>query len=291
MKKMSDTALRRLFVSRCSACGAAFAAVRAENTCPYCGGAMREDRPAGEQVADCILPFRLTKQQAVENLTAYYKGRVLLPKAFRVNIRQLRAVYVPCRIYDAKAEAVGEYAAQVVSTHREADCTVTQTDHYNAHRAGEAIFSEMTMGAARKLPQGLLDAIEPFDEDGWEAFVPEKLGDCLVDLCPEEREDCARRAVSRMETTVRKALQETLSSYTSANPLEENISVQLTGERLALVPVWVLHSSWRGRHWVWAVNGRTGAMAGDLPIDKKRVAACFFAIAVPLAIAAASLLR
>lgn len=36
----------------------------------------------------------------------------------------------------------------------------------------------------------------------------------------------------------------------------------------ALLPVWLLNTTWNGQNFVFAMNGQTGKMAGDLPLDK-----------------------
>ena len=36
------------------------------------------------------------------------------------------------------------------------------------------------------------------------------------------------------------------------------------------MPVWVLSTKWRGKNYIFAMNGQTGKMVGDLPIDKGR---------------------
>lgn len=36
----------------------------------------------------------------------------------------------------------------------------------------------------------------------------------------------------------------------------------------ALYPVWLLNTSWNGNKYTFAMNGQTGKMVGDLPLDK-----------------------
>ena len=50
----------------------------------------------------------------------------------------------------------------------------------------------------------------------------------------------------------------------------------------ALLPVWMLNTRWNGMNYMFAMNGQTGRMVGDLPVDKSRVAAWFAGISLPL---------
>jgi len=38
--------------------------------------------------------------------------------------------------------------------------------------------------------------------------------------------------------------------------------------RYALMPVWMLATSWNGEHYTFAMNGQTGKIVGNLPMDK-----------------------
>ena len=58
----------------------------------------------------------------------------------------------------------------------------------------------------------------------------------------------------------------------------------------ALLPVWMLHTKWQGKDYLFAMNGQTGKLVGDLPVDKRKVAAWFAGISVPLMILLAILL-
>ena len=60
--------------------------------------------------------------------------------------------------------------------------------------------------------------------------------------------------------------------------------------RLPLLPVWMLHTKWQGKDYLFAMNGQTGKLVGDLPVDKRKVAAWFADISVPLMILLAILL-
>ena len=52
----------------------------------------------------------------------------------------------------------------------------------------------------------------------------------------------------------------------------------------------MLHTKWKGRDFLFAMNGQTGKLIGDLPIDKGRLAALFAGISLPLMLVLALLL-
>ena len=46
--------------------------------------------------------------------------------------------------------------------------------------------------------------------------------------------------------------------------------------------MWLLHTKWNGSDYLFAMNGQTGKMVGDLPVDKKKFWSVFFAIGMGL---------
>jgi len=56
------------------------------------------------------------------------------------------------------------------------------------------------------------------------------------------------------------------------------------------MPVWLLSTKWNGQNFLFAMNGQTGKLIGDLPVDKGRYWGWFMKIALPVAAVLAVLL-
>ena len=65
-------------------------------------------------------------------------------------------------------------------------------------------------------------------------------------------------------------------------PIGEDIHLKRTGVHYALLPVWMLNTRWNGKNYMFAMNGQTGRMVGDLPVDRKRFWGLFAAVAAPM---------
>ena len=52
----------------------------------------------------------------------------------------------------------------------------------------------------------------------------------------------------------------------------------------------MLRTKWQGKNCLCAMSGKAGKLVGDLPVDKRKVAAWFAGISVPLMILLAFLL-
>ena len=72
-----------------------------------------------------------------------------------------------------------------------------------------------------------------------------------------------------MRKSTAEVFDSTVTGYASAIP--ENTSIRLSNgrARYVLLPVWFLNTNWNGKKYAFAMNGQTGAFAGDdLPLDR-----------------------
>ena len=300
-QKASDTAARQrpqgpvwgeeeaagLTSRTCSSCGAELVCdeTTAATTCPYCGNpTVLGGKLSGKLKPEYILPFKLDKKAAIAQLTRYYKGKAFLPKAFKSqnHIAEIQGVYVPFWLYDAKADARGRYEGQNSESHREGDYMVTTTQHYDVRREGSAAFAKVPVDGSSKMPNTHMDAIEPFDYGDLKPFSTAYLPGYLADRYDEDDKKCAARVLTRMKNSTAAALHDTLGGYTGVQTLSEQIDPRTLEPHYALLPVWMLHTRWKDKDFLFAMNGQTGRLIGDLPVDKSRVAAWFAGISLPL---------
>ena len=60
----------------------------------------------------------------------------------------------------------------------------------------------------------------------------------------------------------------TVMGYSSAIVESSSIRLSEQSSRYALLPVWLLNTTWKDKKYTFAMNGQTGKMVGDLPMDK-----------------------
>ena len=140
------------------------------------------------------------------------------------------------------------------------------------------------MDGFSKMPDAHMDAMEPFDYKELKPFSTAYLPGFLADRYDEDDKKCAARAVSRMQNSTAAALHSTLGGYTGLQTLSEQVDLRQLEPHYALLPVWMLHTRWKDKDFLFAMNGQTGRLIGDLPVDKGRVAAWFAGISIPLMI-------
>lgn len=285
-----------LRVYSCPSCGAELICDQstAATACPYCGNpAIVPGQFSGALRPDYILPFRLSKDDAVQALRAHYKGKPFLPRSFTSanHIEQIQGVYVPFWLFDGGAEGAASYRASNTNVFETGDYEITETRHYHVVRAGSLAFEKIPVDASSKMPDGHMDSIEPFDYAQLRPFSTAYLPGYLADKYDVTIDDSRDRADTRCRETLAQALRDTVTGYGACVTEREDIALRRGKVHYALLPVWMLSTKWRGQDFLFAMNGQTGKLVGDLPTDRGRFWGMFAAIAAPLTVALTAILQ
>ena len=285
-----------LRVYSCPSCGAELICDQstAATACPYCGNpAIVPGQFSGALRPDYILPFRLSKDDAVQALRAHYKGKPFLPRSFTSanHIEQIQGVYVPFWLFDGGAEGAASYRASNTNVFETGDYEITETRHYHVVRAGSLAFEKIPVDASSKMPDDHMDSIEPFDYAQLRPFSTAYLPGYLADKYDVTIDDSRDRADTRCRETLAQALRDTVTGYGACVTEREDIALRRGKVHYALLPVWMLSTKWRGQDFLFAMNGQTGKLVGDLPTDRGRFWGMFAAIAAPLTVARTAILQ
>ena len=285
-----------LRVYSCPSCGAELICDQstAATACPYCGNpAIVPGQFSGALRPDYILPFRLSKDDAVQALRAHYKGKPFLPRSFTSanHIEQIQGVYVPFWLFDGGAEGAASYRASNTNVYETGDYEITETRHYHVVRAGSLAFEKIPVDASSKMPDDHMDSIEPFDYTQLRPFSTAYLPGYLADKYDVTIDDSRDRADTRCRETLAQALRDTVTGYGACVTEREDIALRRGKVHYALLPVWMLSTKWHGQDFLFAMNGQTGKLVGDLPTDRGRFWGMFAAIAAPLTVALTAILQ
>ncbi len=285
-----------LRVYSCPSCGAELICDQstAATACPYCGNpAIVPGQFSGALRPDSILPFRLSKDDAVQALRAHYKGKPFLPRSFTSanHIEQIQGVYVPFWLFDGGTEGAASYRASNTNVYEAGDYEITETRHYHVVRAGSLAFEKIPVDASSKMPDDHMDSIEPFDYAQLRPFSTAYLPGYLADKYDVTIDDSRDRADTRCRETLAQALRDTVTGYGACVTEREDIALRRGKVHYALLPVWMLSTKWRGQDFLFAMNGQTGKLVGDLPTDRGRFWGMFAAIAAPLTVALTAILQ
>lgn len=279
----SEAEAAGLKVYNCPSCGAELIcdATTTATSCPYCGNpTIVPGELSGALRPDWVIPFKLTKEQAIAALKAHYRKKPLLPKLFsnQNHLEEIKGVYAPFWLYDGAAEGSATFHAEKVRHWTEGSYDVTETKHYSCYRSGSLRFSRIPVDSSTKMPDEYMDAIEPFDYSELKPFSTAYLPGYMADKYDVDADTAEERAKTRAEKSLIGALQDSVNGYSGVSTEESSLTFQRSGLKYALLPVWLLSTKWKGQNFLFAVNGQTGKPIGNLPIDKKRELAWFFGV-------------
>ena len=270
----SETDKLRAF--NCPACGAQLLVdqVTAVTSCPYCGNnAVVPGQLSDMLKPDFVIPFKLDKAAAVEALRTYYKGKKLLPNDFTEanHIEEIQGVYVPLWLYSGTGSADATFNGRNIRTWSDSDNNYTETDHFLAERSGTMSFYRVPVDGSTKMPDAHMDAIEPFDYNEMVPFSVGYLPGYLTDRYDQGVKTCEKRAGKRVKNTCVDTLRDTVTGYMEVDLKSAHCNLALNDVAYALLPVWMLHTRYNDEDYLFAMNGQTGRLVGDLPIDNGKV--------------------
>ncbi len=248
-------------------------------TCPFCDNAVvMSENMKGILKPDYVIPFKLDKEAAKQGFASHLKGKKLLPKLFKTDahIDEIKGVYVPFWLFGGDTDASVRYRATRVHTWSDSHYIYTRTSHFSLFRAGGISFARVPVDGSEKMPDDLMESLEPYTFDDALDFNSAYLAGYFADKYDVPMETCMLRANQRIKSSVEDVFRETVGSGYSTVRLE-NSHVKLHNgvSKYALYPVWLLNTTYNGKKYIFAMNGQTGKFVGDLPVDKKAAALWF----------------
>ena len=257
----------------CQSCGGEIVgdASMGATSCPYCGNPIVVmGKFAGALKPDWIIPFKLDKDEAKAGLKKHLLGKKLLPKVFKDenHLDEIRGIYVPFWLFDADANASIRYKGTKMRHWSDSRYHYTETSHFSIYRAGSLGFDNIPADGSSKLPNDLMESIEPYDYSAAVDFQTAYLAGYLADKYDISADQSLDRVTARAKNSVEVTFAETVNGFSGVLP--EHSSVQLVKSKVkyALLPVWLLTTNWNGERYTFAMNGQTGKFVGNLPMDK-----------------------
>ena len=271
----------------CPSCGAEIMCdqTTAATCCPYCGNnaVMPGQFEAGRQ-PDFILPFKISREKAIAALEEHYKGKKLLPDSFRKRnqIEKIQGVYVPFWLFDKEASGAMEFKTSNSEIYRRGDYMITDTRHYAVNREGTMGFEKVPVDASTKMPDDYMDSIEPFQYEDLKPFSTVYMPGFLADKYDVEADKADERAKVRCTNTMEDSIRQTVSGYEVVSLVSKDIQVRDKASHYALLPIWTLATRWKDQSYLFVINGQTGKLVGDLPMDTGKFRKYFWGITLGL---------
>ena len=253
----------------CDSCGATV--VTDYNTaatfCAFCGSPTLIKRRLSKSFRpDLIIPFKVSKEEAIANFRAWAKTNKGVPKEFTsdATLTKITGYYVPFWLIDADCNAVVGGSGKVNEGETVAVFSIDRNIKFRVKR--------VPFDGCKKIANTLMEAIEPFNYDdlveyndmylpGFYAQRYDISAIDMLDIIKIRIDNYAAGLVKHFTTGEYDTV-----SVGSTGSYAENFS-----QNYALLPVWFLNVRYQGLNYGIAVNGQTGEASGDLPVSSKTV--------------------
>ncbi len=239
--------------------------------CPYCDNVVVIRATAsGEFEPDAMIPFQVEAGDARQRLENFCRGKRLLPRDFKNKsyLKNLKGYYVPYWLFDCDARADMSFRATRVHTWSDSEYDYVDTSHYLVHRGGEMEFYHVPVDGSTEMDDRTTESIEPFDYAGLTDFNPAYLAGYETDKYDVDEKTAEVRAKERLYNTAETALRNTVTGYGSVVAQRRQMGTKGGRVSYALLPVWLFETIYDKKKYQFAINGQTGRMVGELPVDK-----------------------
>lgn len=274
----------------CPSCGAEIVTdgVTAATFCVFCGNpTVIPQQLTGEFRPSAIVPFETNKEDAKNAFLNLCKGKKLLPKDYtsKQRLEQITGVYVPFWLFDCKADFDYHATGENALTWSDSRYIYTKHDLYHIHRTGTLDFENIPLDASANMNDALMDALEPFHLDKKEPFSMSYLSGYQAEKYTYQPKELYERMTERINEGVERLAADGTGHYHSVYGVKCHTDYTSDKQTYMLLPVWMLNSKFEGKNYLFAMNGQTGKIVGELPVDKKQVRKLFwkiFAISFPV---------
>lgn len=264
-------------VYHCPSCGAEI--VTEETTvatfCFYCHNpVVLTGKLQGEYLPDGIIPFKISREEAVERFQEWIRKKKFIPSGFyaKRQIEKMTGVYFPYWLYDCEKDSYLNGTARNVRVWRVGDTEYTETKTYAVRRGGKVQFHHLPKTALQKAQTALLKGIFPYHFQELEPFHMGYLSGFQAEKRDIEKDSLRQEIHKEIEKYTRKRMRDTVDRYQHFS--EESSGSRTAHENFAytLLPVWVMTYKERGSQvYYFAMNGQTGEVIGKLPVDYKKL--------------------
>ncbi len=260
----------------CTSCGAEVVSdgTTVATECMYCGNPVVMTQNASGMVKpDAVIPFKIDKNRAEQILQNFYKDKPLLPDAFTKDnrISKISGMYVPFWLFSCTGSGTVNFDATKVRRWSDSNYNYTKTEYFELTRSGQIGFDKIPVDASSKMDDNYMDGVEPYEYNDLVAFNSMYMAGYFADKFDVGVGECSERANERVITSTEDAFRKTIQGYSSVS--KKTSFVQMYGEdiKYTLFPIWMLNTKYQGKMYQFAINGQTGRIAGELPIDKGKL--------------------
>ena len=251
--------------------------------CSYCGSSlMLQSRMAKMPQPKKILPFRVDKNACKDAYKKFVGKSFYVPKEFKDEqaLEKFRGIYMPYWVYEMSLN--GEVNLKGTKSYRRGN--YVYTEHYRCIANVDCYYRGMSYDAASSFDDYFSEGIAPFDAHAMVDFNENYMAGYYADMQDVSEQvyvpDAAGFVSSQVFNQIKNGRCFPGVSVDSNQQSGINPRMDPGAPYLSFLPVWFLSYRKGDRVAYAVVNGQTGKIVSDLPVDNKK----FLIVAAILAV-------
>lgn len=253
--------------------------------CSFCGAStILDSRISRERRPGFIIPFSKTKEDCKKAYSKMIRRALFAPKELKDEkyIDSFRGIYMPYWVYYITQK--GSVYLKGTKEHRSGDYIIT--DHYNLKGKLNNYYKGLSYDASSSFADNISERIAPYDVKNMKGFTPSFLSGFYADTADVDQTVYEEDAMETANNQTWEFIDH--HSCTKGYNLEENDNLSQTyhtkceTEDVAMFPVWFLSYRNGDRVAYATVNGQTGKVVADLPVDIRKYLGGSLLLAIPI---------
>lgn len=267
----------------CPSCGAQIVTdeTTAATTCYYCANpVVLSGRLSGEMKPDMIIPFKIDKKGAIQKFKEMCGKRKFLPKDFisESRLEEIKGVYFPYWYIDCETNGSINATSKQVRSWMVGDFRHTETTIRGHFRQGDMQVRNMPEAALKGKDKDIMRYVCPFNGADFVPFSMSYLSGFFAEKRNIETDEIQADVTQKIKRFSEEKLEKSIE-YANVSVKDSSINVGELKWSYNLLPVWVLNYKHKDKSYIYALNGQTGKVYGELPVSNGKLAALFACVA------------
>jgi len=178
---------------------------------------------------------------------------------------------VPFWLYDYDVNYQYRAEGRKIRVWRSGDTEYTETSIYDIYRDMDLSFNRIPADASEKMPDNIMDLMEPYDYQELEPFTPEYMSGFMGEKYNMASSMLEDRIKDRVRDDSRTLVQQSVTGYGSVSEREASLRVKNHSAAYGLLPVWKYGYRYKEQDYPFYINGQTAKVVGKVPVSKTKV--------------------
>ena len=206
-----------------------------------------------------------------------YEGNVslinnyILPIIGDAKLSEIEGMYIPFFLYDFDCHYDIRATGSKIRTWRSGNYEYTETSLYQVERDATIDFEKLPVDASIAMPDEAMDLIEPYDYKALEDFQTKYMSGFLAEKYNMDATELGPRAKDKAKADSKASMNKTITGISTITNRTDNVTMDEKKADYALLPVWCYSYKYKGKDYLFKMNGQTGKIVGKPPVSWARV--------------------